>query len=154
MSRLSGLPEAVLGELPVTTNLALGSERLRLIFTDRRIVVDHVGKRGAGGVPGTAILGRLGNALEDLFKSGRESMSKRTTEKLSPDQILRAHKDNFSIDYGEVVSVAVVQTPMLGQITIVTGNEKFTLSSRARFDNIVALFGQTLKVKLSVRRLS
>ena len=148
------MPEVVLGELPVTARLAFGSERLQLLFTDRRIIVDHVGKRGAAGVPGTAILGRLSSALEDLFKSGRESMSKRTVKKLLPDQVLRAHKDNFSIDYKEVISVVVAQTLMLSQVTILTGNDKFILSSRAKFDTIVTLFTQTLQDKLSVRRLS
>ena len=147
-------PEALSGEFVVFTRLAFGTESLRLLFTDTRIIVDRMGKRGAGGIPGTAILGKLSSALEDIFKSGRESGSKRASRMMSPGQILASHKENFAIDYNEVVSVTVEQTPTLPGIILVTTNQKYVLSSRARFDHIVSLFREKLGDKLIVRRIA
>ncbi len=89
----------LVGELRVNTRLMLGSERLRLLFTDTRLIVDHAGKRGAGAVAGTSILGRLSGALEDLFRSGGESARRRGIRNMSPGQVLRSHRDNFAIKY-------------------------------------------------------
>jgi len=143
-----------MGELPVNTRLMLGSERLRLLFTNTRLVVDHAAKRGAGAVAGTSILGRLSGAIEDLFKSGGESARRRSIRNLSPDQVLRSHRDNFAINYDEVVSVTLAQTLTLHGITILTKDEKFEFSTRARFNDVVELFSKGLNVKMSVRRLS
>ncbi len=151
---LSGSPEVLLGKIPVSSRLALGSERLRLVFTNSRIIVDHAGKRGAGAVTGTTILGGLGGVLEDVFKSGRESLGKRGMEKMAPDRILRAHKDNFAIGYGEVVSVTLGQTPMMMvTITILTGDDKFEFFTRTRLEGVVRLFQSNLGNKLAVHRL-
>ena len=136
------------------TRLAFGTESLRLLFTDRRIIVDRMGKRGAGGIPGTAILGKLSSALEDLFKSGQESSSKHASRMMSPNQILASHKDNFAIGYNEVVSVTVEQTSTLPRIILVTTNQKYVLSSRARFDHIVNLFREKLGGKLTARKIA
>jgi len=151
---LSDASEALMGELPVNTRLMLGSERLRLLFTNTRLGVDHAAKRGAGAVAGTSILGRLSGAIEDLFKSGGESARRRSIRNLSPDQVLRSHRDNFAINYDEVVSVTLAQTLTLHGITILTKDEKFEFSTRARFNDVVELFSKGLNVKMSVRRLS
>jgi hypothetical protein len=132
----------------------LGSERLRLLFTNTRLVVDHVGKRGAGAVAGGNILGRLSGAFEDLFRGGSESARRRGIEKLAPGQVLRAHRDNFAIGYGEVVSVTLVQTLGLNQITILTRDDKFEFSTQSRLDGIVEVFGKTLGDRLTVKKLS
>jgi hypothetical protein len=131
-----------------------GSERLRLLFTSRRILVDRVGKRGSGAVLGTSLLGKIGGALEDLFKSGRESAGKRKVEEMTPDQVLQAHKDNFAIGYDEVVSVTVEQTEMLPRITILTGTDKFEFSCRSRFAHIVETFKGKLGDRLTVQRIA
>jgi len=132
----------------------LGSERLRLLFTNTRLIVDHAGKRGAGAVAGTSILGRLSGALEDLFKSGGESARRRGIRNMSPDQVLRSHRDNFAIKYSEVVGVTVAQTLTVHGITILTRDDKFEFTTQARFNDVVELFTKTLSEKLSVRRLS
>ena len=150
---MSDASELLVGELSVNTRLMLGSERLRLLFTSTRLVVDHAGKRGAGAVAGTSIMGRLSGALEDLFKSGGESARRRGIKKLSPGQVLQSHRDNFAINYVEVVGVTVTQTLTVHGITILTGDDKFEFSTRARFTDIVELFTETLGEKLSVRRL-
>ncbi len=138
----------------MNTRLMLGSERLRLLFTNTRLIADHAGKRGAGAVAGTSILGRLSGALEDLFKSGGESARRKGIRNMSPDQVLRSHRDNFAINYSEVVSVNVVQTLTVHGITILTRDDKFEFSTRARFNEMVELFTRTISEKLSVRRLS
>ncbi len=144
----------LVGELRVNTRLMLGSERLRLLFTNTRLIVDHAGKRGAGAVAGTSILGRLSGALEDLFKSGGESARRRGIRNMSPDQVLRSHRDNFAIKYSEVVGVTVAQTLTVHGITILTRDDKFEFTTQARFNDVVELFTKTLSEKLSVRRLS
>ncbi len=143
--------EALLGEIPVSTRLALGSERLRLIFTSTRIVVDHVGKRGTGAMAGFSIFGAISSALEDLFKTGRETAVRRSVRKMSPAQILKAHPDNFAINYGEVVQVTLVRTPRLStNITILTGDEKLELSTNAKFDTVRGLFTDQLGDRTTV----
>jgi len=144
----------LVGELRVNTRLMLGSERLRLLFTDTRLIVDHAGKRGAGAVAGTSILGRLSGALEDLFRSGGESARRRGIRNMSPGQVLRSHRDNFAIKYSEVVGVTVAQTLTVHGITILTRDDKFEFTTQARFNDVVELFTKTLSEKLSVRRLS
>jgi len=151
---LSDASELLVGELRVNTRLMLGSERLRLLFTNTRLIVDHAGKRGAGAVAGTSILGRLSGALEDLFKSGGESARRRGIRNMSPDQVLRSHRDNFAIKYSEVVGVTVAQTLTVHGITILTRDDKFEFTTQARFNDVVELFTKTLSEKLSVRRLS
>ena len=150
---MGGSSETWIGELPVNAMLMFGSERLRLLFTSNRIVVDRVGKRGSGAVLGTSLLGKIGGALEDLFKSGRESVAKKSVEEMTPDQVLRVHKDNFAIDYSDVVSVKVEQTEMLAKITILTTTDKFEFSCRSRFAQIVEIFGGKLGDRLTVQRL-
>ena len=144
----------LVGELRVNTRLMLGSERLRLLFTNTRLIVDHAGKRGAGAVAGTSILGRLSGALEDLFRSGGESARRRGIRNMSPGQVLRSHRDNFAIKYSEVVGVTVAQTLTVHGITILTRDDKFEFTTQARFNDVVELFTKTLSEKLSVRRLS
>ncbi len=151
---MSDASEVLVGELRVNTRLMLGSERLRLLFTNTRLIVDHAGKRGAGAVAGTSILGRLSGALEDLFKSGGESARRRGIRNMSPDQVLRSHRDNFAIKYSEVVGVTVAQTLTVHGITILTRDDKFEFTTQARFNDVVELFTKTLSEKLSVRRLS
>jgi hypothetical protein len=150
---LNDSAEVWMGELAVNSGLRMGSERLRLLFTNSRLLVDHIGKRGAGAAAGTNILGQLSSALEDLFKSGRESAARKDVRSLTPDRVLIMHRDNFAVDYKEVVGVTVVQTVTLTRITILTGGDKFEFSSRARFENIVQQFKNTLRDKLTVQRL-
>jgi len=146
--------EVVLGEIPVNTRLILGSERLRLLITNTRLVVDHMGKRGAGAVAGSSILGKLSGTFEDLFRSGGESAKRRGIEKKTPDEVLRAHRDNFAIGNGEVISIRLAQTSTLNQITIITGDAKYEFSTRTRFDSLVQLFEKTLPDRLTAQRLS
>jgi hypothetical protein len=146
--------ETWIGELPVTARLMYGSERLRLGFTTNRIIVDRIGKRGSGAVIGTSLLGRIGEAVEDLFKGSRESLRKKKIEEMSPDQVLRAHKDNFAISYKDVVNVSLEKTVTLNKITILTVTDKFEFTCTSRFAVIVETFKQRLADKSTVQKLA
>src|SRR5947208_5652264 len=108
MSRES---EIIVGEIPVVARLALGVERLILFVTDARIIVAHVGKRGAGALATSAFFGRMSGGFEDVLKSGNETRGKHALQRLTPERILEANKDNFQIRYDEIVSVRVIETP-------------------------------------------
>jgi len=150
MSRES---ESVVGEIPVVAHLALGIERLILFVTDARIIVAHVGKRGAGALATSALFGRLSGGFEDVLKSGSESRGKRALQSISPEKILAANKDNFHLGYGEIVSVRLVETPSAGEMTVLTRNDKFDFQTHHPMDNIVGLLQIPLGSKLTVERL-
>ena len=65
--------ESILGEIPVVARLALGIEQLILFVTGSRIIVAHLGKRGAGQLVTSALFGRLSGGFEDGVRSGGES---------------------------------------------------------------------------------
>jgi len=149
---LSGSDETVRSEIPVVSRLAIGSERLRLFLTDKRILVAHVGKRGTAAVATASLFGRLSSVIEDLFKRGKESMTKRT-DQMRPADILATDKDNFSIGYDEVVSVRLVEAPYLTLITMVTTQDKLEFSTSLSLDNVLEAFEELLTGKLDVDRL-
>jgi len=146
---LSDPSEAVLGEIPVTAKLALGSERLRLFATSTRIIAARVGKRGAGAVATTSVFGKLSGALEDLFKSGRESFETRRIDRLAPEEILASNKDNFYIRHKDVVTVNVVKMGSRAWLTVVTVNEKFEFLTSQDFGKVVELLEMILGGKVS-----
>ncbi len=141
--------EAVLGEILVAAKLALGSERLRLFVTSTRIIVARVGKRGAGAVATTSLFGRLSGALEDFFKSGRESIEARGMDRLGPDEILASNKENFYIRHGDVVSMNIVRMGSRTLLTLVTVNEKLEFLTSHDFGKVVELLETILGGKVS-----
>ncbi len=136
----------------VSTRLQYGSERIRLLVTSSRIIVDHGGKRGPGAIAGTTILGQLSSGLEGLFKSGEDSRKKKKMKKLGPSEVLRAHKDNFAIGNDEVVNLTVEKALPLNKVTILTGDGKYEFLSQTLFDSVVALFSKTLGDRLTARK--
>ncbi len=145
--------EALLGEIPVFLRLAMGAERLSLFLTSTRIIVAHVGKRGTGAAATASIFGKLGGALEDLLKGGRESVHRRRTAMTSPEAILAADRDNFAIKYEEIVSVDVIQGFRSTGIIMVTRDDKLLFSTGRDFETVVGLFGQNLGSKLTSKKL-
>lgn len=137
----------------MSTRLQYGSERIRLLVTSSRIIVDHGGKRGPGAVAGTTILGQLSSGLEGLFKSGGESRKKKRMENLGPIEVLGAHKDNFAISNGEVVNVTIEKALPLNRVAILTGDDKYEFLTQTLFDTIVALFLRTMGDKMTIRKL-
>src|SRR5204863_4624224 len=109
-----GESENVLGEIRVVAGLALRIQQLVLVVTEGRILVAHVGKRGAGARAPCALAGRLSGGFEDIVKGGGESRSKRALQRLTPERILTANKDNFPLRFGEIVGVRLVERPYSG----------------------------------------
>src|SRR6266480_857410 len=144
--------EPILGEIPVVTKLALGSERMSLFMTDSRILVVHVGKRGAGAAVSINLLGRLSGALENLFKSGKESVGKRRMKSAGVKEILAADRDNFSIKFDEVVNVTITQGARLTGLMILTQNDKFEFSTHLPYATIAELFTPSLGPKLTQKQ--
>ncbi len=142
--------EMVLGEIPVTAKLSVGSERLRLFFTQKRIIVAHVGKRGVGSPALASFFGRLSGALEDVFRSGKEAVAGRGLGESSPEEILAADRDNFFVNYGDVVSVDLSLFQSLSSVVIVTKDDKFRFTTRATSRVLLDLLQKTLGGKAKV----
>lgn len=141
--------EEILGQIPVVTKLSFGSERLSLFLTDSRMIVAHVGKRGAAGVVSTSILGKVSGAIEDVFKSGRESVGKRRMKSMGVKEILAADKDNFSIRFDEIVDIKIIQGDHLTGLTVLTRNDKLEFSTSLRFDAVINLLAPQLQGKIT-----
>jgi hypothetical protein len=150
----SGTSEVVLGEIPAHTRLSHGSEQLKLFVTTRRIILAHLGKRGAGSVTATSLLGGLGRAFEELVKGSKEAVTRKKFEELTPAGILASHRDNFAIAYEEIVNVEILETPGLTGITLVSKDSKLEFSTRLKVDAVVRLLNQNLREKLITHRLS
>ena len=142
--------ERILGEIAVVTKLALGSQRMSLFVTDSRILVAHVGKRGAGAAVSVNLLGRLSGVLEDLFKSGKESAGKRRMKSAGVKEILAADKDNFSIKFEEIVNVTLTQGARLTGLTILTQSDKFEFSTPLPIVAVTKMFTPRLAPKITL----
>jgi hypothetical protein len=152
---LEGISEEVVSDLQVAAVLPMGFERLTLYFTDRRIIVSHRGKVGAGSVPTTAFMfGPLGSAVSGLFGRGKNKAgpSKSESRYPSPGRILASDKDNFYILFEEVVGVELTKTETTNRIVIHAKDDKYNFTSRTRFDQIISLLEKPLGAKLTVIR--
>src|SRR5713226_1618078 len=98
--------ERLLGDFPVTSRLSFGLERLKLFVTNQRLLIAHLSKRGSGSA-GTTFLGRLGGALEDLFKSPRESLNTKNLARRDPEGILASNRGNFAIGLHEIINISL-----------------------------------------------
>jgi len=150
MSRES---ESIVGEIPVVARLSLGIERLILFVTDTRVIVAHAGKRGAGAYATSALFGRLSGGVEDVVKSGGESLGKRALHSITPAKILAADKDNFHLRFEEIISVRLVETPFTREMTVLTTDDKFEFQTPQSVDSIIELLQVHLESKLTVERL-
>jgi hypothetical protein len=144
--------EVLLGELSVVARLTMGVERLRVVVTSSRIIVAHLGKRGVGTDSAAGFLGGLRDGLEDLFRSGRESLSGRSSKTLTPDQLLAVDKDNFEISYDEIVRVTLIEKAFTSQLTILTGREKLKFFTSTKFDSVMKLLEGPLGGRLVATR--
>ena len=150
MSRES---ESIVGEIPVVARLSLGIERLILFVTDTRVIVAHAGKRGAGAYATSALFGRLSGGVEDVVKSGGESLGKRALHNITPAKVLAADKDNFHLRFEEIISVRLVETPFTREMTVLTTDDKFEFQTHQSVDSIIELLQVHLESKLTVERL-
>ena len=150
--KIDRVSEVVLGEVPVSARLAMGSDQLRLFFTHTRIIAAHVGKSGAGTVAATGFLGSMGSGFAGIFRRGKESVGSRELETLNPSEILHWDKDNFAIAADEVVSAELLEGEFQTVIRILTGEEKLEFRTGKHFDDVASLMGDLLGEKLTVRR--
>jgi len=149
---MSGSSEVVLGEIHVVARLEMGSEKLILFPTDSRIIVARVGKRGAGEMAGVGMLGRLSGVLENLFKGGRESLSRQGLSSRSPREILASHRDNFALSYGEIVRIEVHKETLTTRIMILTDRDKLEFYTGVSLDKIENVLGKNLRSKMIINR--
>ncbi len=150
-----GLPdETVLGEVTAVAKLAMGMERLKLIFTGERMIVAHVGKRGGGSAPLSSLIGLLAGGLEDLFKGGRESVRKRKMGAATPQEILESDSDNFSILYGDIVRMELSESEGRTRILLLSKDDKFQFLSGTSIGRLKEMVGNALGDKLSTNRTS
>ncbi len=142
--------EQVVGDILVIAQLSMGYQRLRLYFTNRRIIASHLTKVGAGSVAPTFMFGSIGNALGGLLgrKKGR---AKSTSQYPGPDRILAAHKSNFFIALDEIVSVNLTRGTYKNSIALLSKNDKYEFTSPARFDKIRLLFENALPDRVQVQ---
>src|SRR6266566_304047 len=148
--RLPEEMELVHGDFRVASRLSMGLEYLRLFVTDRRIIVAHIGKRGAGSQATVSLFGRLSAAVEDLFKSGRESVSKRKLRESIPDEVLSEDKDNFFVNYDDIVEVAFDQRFVRPKLVVLTRDDKFQFIVPGGSQNLLELLQRVLERKLRV----
>ncbi len=139
--------EIVRGEIRVAARLSMGLEYLRLFFTDRRIIVAHIGKRGAGSQATISFFGKLSSAVEDLFKSGRESVTKRMVWGSAPESILAKDKDNFSLSYSHIVEVTLDEKFVHPKLTVLTTDDKYQFIVHGLRDDLRELLRKTLGTK-------
>jgi hypothetical protein len=149
---LSDSSEVLIGEVPLVANLAIGYERLRLFVTSDRLLFVYVGKRGTGAMMGTALLGRLASGLEAIFKIGPEARRAKHAQHETPAKILAAHRDNFALRFGEVVSISLDEYPPLTRMTILTNREKLEFSTLSNIDYLQDLLSPRLSGRLEAHR--
>lgn len=147
------LEEKIIGEVEVSSRLAIGAVRMRLYLTDQRLIFAHIGKRGPGALATSSLLGKFGGALEDLLLGGRESLRKRKTSSPRPQEILDADKDNFPIGYDDIVRVELHPATDLVRIIILTKIEKLKFSTLMDSEKLFRLFTRVLQQKVSVERV-
>ncbi len=145
---------AIIGEIPVVSKLRLGSERLRLFLTNNGLIVAHIGKRGAGALATASLFGRMGTALEEFFKGGKESLKRLKREQLTPDAVLAADEDNFHVSYSDIISIELSDMPDGVSLTVLTRDDKFQFTTTVRFDTVLSVLQQGVPDKVVVRRLS
>jgi len=125
---VSGQSESVAGVIPVNARLGMGFEELQLVVTDRRIIVAHKAKKGAGGLVSTLILGGHTSAFDDPDKPKTDVGDKRF-QHVDVEKVLTSNKNNFDLRYSEIITVEVEEGPNSTGIMMLTGEDKFQFYS-------------------------
>jgi len=147
--------EHVLGSIQVSAEIRAGSETLKIFFTESRLIIAHIGRRGMTDMAGLTLFGKLGARFDGLVRSPKESSRKRKMEEgeaeLKPEDILHLHKDNFSVSYTEIVQVNLERTPYSVEIMMLTGDDKYRFSTRENSGKVLQLFRDQLPTRVEVR---
>jgi hypothetical protein len=96
--------EKVLGGFEVETRLQFGEEHLFLVYTTQRILFTHQAKVGTKSMALSRIFGGLADAV------GKGPANRKELQRivaLRPDEILKLHKDNFAVGFGQVVRLSM-----------------------------------------------
>ncbi len=141
----------VVGVIPVNARLRMGFEQLQLVVTDRRIVVVHKAKKGAGGLASAFILGRHSGAFEDPDKLKADLGDKRFRP-VDVEKILASNKNNFDLSYSEIISVEVDDGPDSTSITLVTGEDKFQFYASLEAKEINNLLSEHLGSRIVTKK--
>jgi hypothetical protein len=139
--------EKIFGELTVLAGLSMGRERLKLYFTNRRILAAHMGKRG-GTAAATTFFGALGSVIEPLFRRTRTGDK---GSQPSPGEILRWHRDNFQVPYSEIVALSLDVGEFKTTITMVTQTDKLRFDLPGKLPEVLS---RELKTMLGDRMTS
>jgi hypothetical protein len=143
--------ESILGGIVATARLDIGrSERVRLFATSARLIVGQLGKRGAGALAASPILGRFSGGFEELLKGGLESRKRKTLDTSSPQDLL-SDRDNFDIPYDEIVQVELEDQGGMMNIMILTKDQKLQFVTLAESEAVRGLF-HPLQERLIVKR--
>ena len=151
---VSGSSEVVNGVIPANARLGIGFEQLHLVITDRRIIVAHGAKKGAGGLASVLVLGSHSGAFGEPNKPGISLTERSTLEGVKPENVLASNRDNFEIDYAELVSVEVDDGPSATSIALVTGSDKFQFFTRMEATEVSGLLAQHLGTRITTRKHS
>ena len=118
------------------------------------MIMAYVGKRGMGNLSAVTFFGDIGSKLEALFRGPGESRRKKkmaAEHELSPSELLEIDKNNFGINYEEVVQVSLERTPYSVDITLLTRDDKYHFSTREHSEKILKLFQEPLSGRVEVR---
>jgi hypothetical protein len=148
---VSDSSETVAGVIPVNARLGIGFEQLQLIITDKRIVVVHKAKKGAGGLVSTLILGGHSGAFDDPDKPKADLGDKRF-QRVDVGKVLASNKNNFGLSYSEIVSVEVDDGPDSTNITLVTGDDKFQFYTSLEAEEINNLLLEHLGSRIVTKK--
>ncbi len=113
--------EEVRVRLAALAPLALGHERVTLVFTPSRLIVARLAKESS-----RMLLGSVGRRLVDAFKGGGQAKKRRAMESSDPVQLLAADPENFAISYVDMVSMELETVGSMrgSELRVVTGQEK------------------------------
>lgn len=139
---MSGQSESVTGVIPVNARLGMGFEELQLVVTDKRIIVVHKAKKGAGGMISTLILGGHSGAWDDPDKPKADLGDKRF-QHVDVEKLLASNKNNFDLSYSEIISAEADEGPNSTTITLVTSEDKFQFYSSVdakEIDNLLVKY--------------
>jgi hypothetical protein len=148
---VSGQSEPVTGMIPVNARLGIGFEQLQLVVTDRRIIVVHKAKKGAGGLVSALILGRHSGAFEDPDKI-KPDLGHKRFQRVDVEKVLASNKNNFDLSYSEIISVELEDGRDSTSMTLVTGEDKFQFYASLEAKEINNLLSEHLGPKIVTKK--
>ncbi len=146
-----GRSEEILGQVQAVAELALGIENLRIVVTNRRLIVAHVRKKGVAALASVPFLGKLALDRLEKEKGGSAGGQKNTSQSVA--EVLGADKDNFQVDQEDVVMAELHKSPLGLRILILTKDDKFQFATRENPVEVERLLRRVLGTKVVVRML-